>query len=59
MDDQHTVADLIFNRQAQEIIRGPHICNYASRHKPQLCRRLVTDGERYCWQHRPQGKKDR
>jgi len=33
-----------------------HACNYASRHKVNMCRRPVTDGERYCWQHRPRNK---
>jgi len=32
--------------------QSPHICNYASRYRPTLCRRTVTDGERYCSQHR-------
>ncbi len=31
----------------------PHVCNYASRYRPSLCQRMVTDGHRYCWSHRP------
>lgn len=29
-----------------------HVCNYASRWRATLCRRLVEEGERYCHQHR-------
>ncbi len=29
-----------------------HACNYASRYRVALCRRLVENGEQYCWQHR-------
>jgi hypothetical protein len=32
--------------------QAPHVCNYASRYRPTFCRRIVTDGERYCSQHR-------
>lgn len=31
----------------------PHVCNYASRYRMTLCQRVVSDGHRYCWQHRP------
>ena len=29
-----------------------HRCNFASHHRPRLCARIVTDGHRWCWQHR-------
>jgi hypothetical protein len=31
----------------------PHVCNHASRHAARMCKRIVIDGHRYCWQHRP------
>lgn len=32
--------------------QAPHPCNYASRYRMTMCNRRVTDGERYCYQHR-------
>jgi len=32
-----------------------HVCNYASPYRPTLCSRLVKDGHRLCYQHRPKG----
>jgi hypothetical protein len=30
----------------------PHVCNMPSSHRMKMCSRIVTDGHRYCWQHR-------